>query len=128
MQAPRAIGSSAWLGPCWLVLSACRLPHDARSRNFPAGTIVKIEFEGTSIPPDKIKPKLLSRVGQALSHEKAEADLKTLLGTKWFSDATYWVDETPPKSGKYTLIFSLKDMTLLTKVEFRGARQYALKR
>ena len=54
---------------------------------FPEGTIVKIEYEGTSIPAEKIKPKLLSRVGQALSHEKAEADLKTLLGTKWFSDA-----------------------------------------
>jgi outer membrane protein insertion porin family len=94
---------------------------------FPEGTIVKIEYEGTSIPADKIKPKLLSRVGQTLSHEKAEADLKTLLGTKWFSDATYWVDETPPKSGKYTLIFSLKDMTLLSKVEFRGRKAVRLK-
>ncbi len=89
---------------------------------FPEGTIVKIEYEGTSIAPEKIKPKLLSRVGQALSHEKAEADLKTLLGSKMFSDATYWVDETPPKSGKYTLIFSLKDMTLISKVEFRGRK------
>ncbi len=69
----------------------------------------------------------MSRVGQALSHEKAEADLKTLLGTKWFSDASYWIDETPPKSGKYTLIFSLKDMTLLTKVEFRGRKAIRLK-
>jgi outer membrane protein insertion porin family len=94
---------------------------------FPDGTIVKLEFEGTSIPAEKIKPKLLSRVGQPLSHEKAEADLKTLLGTKWFSDATYWVDETPPKSGKYTLIFSLKDMTLITKVEFRGRKAIRLK-
>ena len=32
---------------------------------FPVGTIVKIEFEGTSISPEKIKPKLLSRVGHA---------------------------------------------------------------
>ena len=69
----------------------------------------------------------MSRVGQPLSHEKAEADLKTLLGTKWFSDATYWVDETPPKSGKYTLIFSLKEMTLLSKVEFRGRKAIRLK-
>jgi tRNA A-37 threonylcarbamoyl transferase component Bud32 len=98
-----------------------------RIEKFPDGTIVKIEFEGTSNPVEKIKPKLLSRVGQALSHEKAEADLKTLLGTKWFSDATYWVDETPPKSGKYTLNFSLKDVTLLTKVEFLGRKAIRLK-
>ncbi len=108
----------------WACLAFASLPAALGDQveKFPEGTIVKIEYDGTSIPPEKIKPKLLSRVGQPLSHEKAEADLKTLLGTKWFSEATYWVDETPPKSGKYTLIFALKDMTLLTKVEFRGRK------
>ena len=54
---------------------------------FPEGTISKIEFEGNAtIPPEKIKPKLLSRVGQPLDQDKVEADLKSLLGTKWFSD------------------------------------------
>ena len=112
------------------VLSAVAIVSVANAyqvEKFPEGTIVKIEFEGTNIPPENIKKKLLSRAGQPLSHEKAEADLKTLLGTKWFSDATYWVDETPPKSGKYTLIFSLKDMTLLTKVEFRGRKAIRVK-
>jgi outer membrane protein insertion porin family len=114
----RALGLACAL----LALVSMPAARGAQVEKFPEGTIVKIEYEGTSIPADKIKPKLLSRVGQALSHEKAEADLKTLLGTKWFSDATYWVDETPPRSGKYTLIFSLKDMTLLSKVEFRGRK------
>ena len=50
--------------------------------------------------PDKIKPKLLSRVGQPLNQDKVEADLKTLMGTKWFSDVRYCLDESPPKSGK----------------------------
>ncbi len=105
-----------------VALAAVIAARGDQVERFPEGTIVKIEYEGTSIPPETIKPKLLSRVGQALSHEKAEADLKTLLGSKLFSDATYWVDETPPKSGKYTLIFSLKDMTLISKVEFRGRK------
>jgi outer membrane protein insertion porin family len=109
----------AWM---LVALAAVIAARGDQVERFPEGTIVKIEYEGTSIPPEEIKPKLLSRVGQALSHEKAEADLKTLLGTKKFSDATYWVDETPPKSGKYTLIFSLKDMTLISKVEFRGRK------
>jgi outer membrane protein insertion porin family len=113
-------------GALLAVMSAPAVRGD-QVEKFPVGTIVKLEFEGTSIPPEKIKPKLLSRVGHALSHEKAEADLKTLLGTKWFSEANYWIDETPPKSGKYTLIFSLKDMTLLSKVEFRGRKAIRLK-
>jgi HlyD family secretion protein len=84
---------------------------------FPTGTIAKIEFEGTDVPAEKIKTKLGSRVGQALDREKLEADLKSLLATKWFVDATYSVDETPRKTGKWTLIFALKDATLATTVE-----------
>ena len=49
------------------------------------------------------------------------------MGTKWFSDVNYYLDESPPKSGKYTLIFALKEMTLLTKVEFRGRKAIRLK-
>ncbi len=68
---------------------------------FPDGPISKIEFEGNAtITPDKIKPKLLSRVGQPLDQDRVEADLKTLMGTKWFSDVRYYLEESPPKSGK----------------------------
>jgi outer membrane protein insertion porin family len=105
-------------------------PISARAavEKFPEGTISKIEFEGNAtITPDKIKPKLLSRVGQPLSQDKVEADLKSLMGTRWFSDVTYYLDESPPKSGKYTLIFALREMTLLTKVEFRGRKGIRLK-
>jgi outer membrane protein assembly factor BamA len=84
------------LGLACALLALATVPAVSRAsqvEKFPEGTIVKIEFEGTTIPADKLKSKLLSRVGHALSHEKAEADLKTLLGTKSFSNATYWVDE-----------------------------------
>jgi outer membrane protein insertion porin family len=93
----------------------------AQGDRFPEGTITKIEFEGNAtITPDKIKPKLLSKVGQPLDQEKVEADLKSLLGTKWFSDVRPFYDETPPKSGKYTLTFRVREMPLLTRVEFKG--------
>ena len=100
-------------------------PTSARAQvdRFPEGTISKIEFEGNAtIPPEKIKPKLLSRVGQPLDQEKVEADLKSLLGTKWFSDVRPFYDETPPKSGKYTLTFRVREMPLLTRVEFKGRK------
>ena len=100
----------------------------AQGDRFPEGTIAKIEFEGNAtITTDKIKPKLLSRVGQPLDQEKVEADLKTLMGTKWFSDVTPYYDETPPKSGKYTLTFEVREMPLLTKVEFIGRKAIRLK-
>ena len=105
--APRALGQSA------------RLPE---------GTISKIEFEGNAtIPPEKIKPKLLSQVGQPLDSQKIDADLKTLMGTNWFSDVEAYHDESPPKSGKYALIFVVREMPVLTKVEFRGRKAIRLK-
>jgi outer membrane protein insertion porin family len=92
------------------------------------GTIAKIGFEGNAtITPEQIKPKLLSRVGEPLSQDKLEADLKSLIGTNWFSNATYHLEETPPKSGKYTLIFTVREMTLLKSVEFRGRTAIRLK-
>ncbi len=77
--------------------------------DFPNGTIAKIEFKGTAVPPENINAKLLTRVGHPLDQELLDADLKTILGTRWFSSATYSVDETPPRSGKYTIEFSLTD-------------------
>jgi outer membrane protein insertion porin family len=127
---PRTSVAIRALGLACALLALATVPAVSRAsqvEKFPEGTIVKIEFEGTTMPVDKLKAKLLSRVGHALSHEKAEADLKTLLGMKAFSNATYWVDESPPRSGKYTLIFALKEMTLLSKVEFRGRKAIRLK-
>ena len=105
-------GSSFWpAGYCWL--RPIFDPHELR-REVSRRDDLKIEFEGNAtITPDKIKPKLLSRVGQPLDQDKVEADLKSLMGTKWFSDVTYYLDESPPKSGKYTLIFVVREMPLL---------------
>jgi len=83
----------------------------AGRREIPEGKIVKIEFEGTTIARTR-SSQALEPVGQPLNREKAEADLKTLLGTKWFCNADYSVYETPPRSGKYTLIFALEEMTV----------------
>jgi outer membrane protein insertion porin family len=100
----------------------------AQATTFPKGPICKIEFEGNAtITPDRIKPKLLSRVGQPLDQDTVEADLKTLMGTKWFSDVRYYLEESPPKSGKYALIFVVREIPLLTKVEFPGRKSIRLK-
>jgi outer membrane protein insertion porin family len=104
------------------------VPALGQGEKFPEGPISKIDFEGNgTITPDKIKPLLLSRVGQPLDQDKVEADLKTLMGKKWFSDVRYYLDESPPKSGKWALIFVVREMPLLTKVELRGRKAVRLK-
>ena len=78
-------------------------PGPAQGDRLPEGTISKIEFEGNAtIPPEKIKPKLLSRVGQPLDQDKVEADLKSLLGTKWFSDVRYLLRRDAPRAAGST--------------------------
>ena len=62
------LGTAARVLTCaWLLLAlTTAIPaRGVQVEKFPEGTIVKIEYEGTSIPAEKIKPKLLSRVGSA---------------------------------------------------------------
>ena len=39
----------------------------------------------------------------------------------------YYLDESPPKSGKWALIFVVREMPVLTQVEFRGRKAIRLK-
>ncbi|MGO9813640.1 MAG: POTRA domain-containing protein, partial [Isosphaeraceae bacterium] len=100
---------SSWGGsaPCstrvrvrvWVALAALALVAGdpsgivvARSRaqqgdRLPEGTVTELRIEGNvSIPTEKVRAKLLSRAGQPLDQQKVEADIKSLIGTKWFSD------------------------------------------
>src|SRR5262249_28042194 len=105
----------------WLVvLSPCA---SAQVDRLPEGIISEIRFEGNvTIPPERIKGKLLSRVGQPLDQQKVNADLKSLMGTKWFSDVQIYCEESPPKSGKLILNVAVVEMPVLTHVEFRGRK------
>jgi outer membrane protein insertion porin family len=94
----------------------------------PDGTVAEVRIEGNAtIPSEKIRGKLLSRAGQPLDQQKVEADLKTLIGLKWFSDVTPHIQESPPKSGKYILLFRVREMPVLKVVEFRGRKGVKLK-
>jgi outer membrane protein insertion porin family len=94
----------------------------------PEGTVAEVRIEGNAtIPTEKIRAKLLSRAGQPLDQQKVEADLKSLMGTKWFSDVSPHIQESPPKSGKYVLLFRVREMPVLKVVEFRGRRGVKLK-
>ncbi len=94
----------------------------------PTEPISEIRLEGnTTIPADRIKTKLLSRIGQPFDIQKIDADVKTLMKTNWFSQVEAYHDEQPPRSGKFVLIFAVREMPLLTHVEFRGRKALPLK-
>ncbi len=105
-------GSGFLLGQKDKQTSSPKAPAAVKQKStddFPNGTIAGIKFEGTTVPTASIVPRLLSQPGQPLDRQRLEADLKTLLGTGWFLDATYSLDEAPPKSGKYAVTFMLRD-------------------
>jgi RNA polymerase sigma factor (sigma-70 family) len=103
-------------------------PALPQTNAFPAGIVSKIEFEGnTTITTDKIMPKLLSRVGRPLDQDRIEADVKTLMGTTWFSEVRYFVAESPPKSAKWALTFVVREIPRWSKVELRGRKAISLK-
>ena len=112
------------IGVATLLLLAALPPRIiAQSDRAPQGIVSEIRFEGNkTIPAEKLKPKLLSKVGQAPDPQRFNADLKTLWKTNWFSDVQVYFDESPPKSGKLILTFLVKEMPVLTHVEFRGRK------
>ncbi|MGC8642164.1 MAG: BamA/OMP85 family outer membrane protein [Isosphaeraceae bacterium] len=107
------------------------LPARARAQpgdKLPEGMVTEVRIEGnTSISSEKIRAKLLSRTGQPLDQQKVEADLKSLMGTKWFSDVAPYYEEVPPHSHKYVLIFRVREMPVIRHVEFRGRKGVKLK-
>ena len=99
----------------------------ARGDALPEGNIVEVRIEGNvSVATEQVRDKLLSRPGHPLDQRQVEADLKTLIATKWFSDVTPYY-EPDPKGKGYILTFSVKEMPVLTHVEFLGRSKIKLK-
>ncbi len=96
----------------------------------PEGTISAIEVEGhVGIDTQKIRAKLLSKRGGPLDARTINTDILSLQATKWFSkiDAYYDQDPKDPSGKSYILYFVVKEMPVLTSVEFRGLKKLKLK-
>src|SRR5262245_50473643 len=76
--ARRAVGFAAIAVP--LLLLTCGPEADGQGIKLPEGPISEIRFEGNAtIPPEKIKLKLLSKAGQPFDPRKIDADVKSLM-------------------------------------------------
>ncbi|APW59123.1 Outer membrane protein assembly factor BamA [Paludisphaera borealis] len=99
-----------------------------RGDKLPEGVVTEVRIEGNaSIPAAKIRAKLLSKVNHPLDQQLVETDMHSLMGTKWFSDVAPYTEESPPKSGKYILIFKVREMPILRVVELRGRSKISQK-
>ncbi|HMB04402.1 MAG TPA: BamA/TamA family outer membrane protein [Isosphaeraceae bacterium] len=98
----------------------------AREDEFPRGMITEVRIEGNvTITTEQVRAKLLSKPNTPLDQGKIDADLKSLLGTKWFSNVRPFYSADPNGKG-YILTFRVKEMPILTDVEFRGRKKVKL--
>jgi len=102
----------------------------AKGDGLPDGVITKVEILGNvSVTSEKIRAKLLSKPGSPLDARQIDTDIKSLMGTKWFSDVSpsYERDRSAAEGRGYVLFFEVKEMPVLTRVEFRGLTKLKLK-
>ncbi len=119
-----------------LLLTLALVPDTARAAsqkvsNTPPGCVVsEIKVEGNvSVSNDKIRGKLLTKVGSPLDKRSLIADVQSLMKTSWFSEVTpYFEPDKRDATGKsYIVYYTVKEMPILTKVEFRGRTKIKLK-
>jgi outer membrane protein insertion porin family len=109
-----------------LLLLAAATPAHAREE-FPRGTITEVRVQGNvTISSEQVRAKLLSRAGAPLEQHKIDADIKSLVATKWFSEVTPYYSPDPNGQG-FILTFAVTERPVLGSVEFRGRTKISLK-
>lgn len=99
----------------------------ASGNKLPEGTIVDIQVEGNkTVDTEEVIRKLASRVGRPLERKSIEKDIRNLLESQLFSDVQPFFDKSEKGDG-YVLIFKVKEMPLVGRVEYRGRKGLKLK-
>lgn len=96
----------------------------------PNGVLTEVRIEGNvSITSQQVRARLQSKPGSPLDARLIDADVKSLLASRWFSDVTpeYMLDRKDNSGKSYILIFTVKESPVLTHVEFRGMAHLKLK-
>ncbi|MGE3820827.1 MAG: POTRA domain-containing protein, partial [Isosphaeraceae bacterium] len=102
----------------------------AQRDGLPEGTISEVRVEGNvTVTAEQVRAKLRSRRGSPLDARLIDSDVRALMAQKWFSDISpeYLRDTRDPSHKSYILIFSVKEMPVLSHVEFRGMKALKLK-
>ena len=106
-----------------LVMALTRPVLAGRPGGQPEGTIAEIKIEGNnSITAEQIRGKIKSRAGRPLDPATYDEDLRSLEGTKWFSEVQILVDKAPDGKG-IILVIRVTEMPILKDVQFIGLIQ-----
>jgi len=111
-----------------LVLAAGRPAAAAKP---PEGVIDEIRIEGlVTIPEEKVRREIQSRVGRPWNRDVLEGDLRRLSKMQWFSakgDGIRPFINKDPRGDGVILTFVVREMPVLRSVEFRGRTKVSLK-
>lgn len=113
-----------------LVPALSGVARAAKNGGLPEGTISEVKIEGNnSVTSERVRAKLLSKVGGPLDAQTISTDISSLMNEKWFSNVEtfYEVDKRDASGKSYVLIFTVKEMPMLAHVEFRGRKAIKLK-
>ena len=107
-----------------MLLAASQAAQGAKA---PEGPLSEIRIEGlVSVPEEKVRREIQSRVGRPWSRDVIEADLKRLSKMQWFSEIKPYLDRDPKGEG-VILTFLVREMPVIREVEFRGRKKVRLK-
>src|SRR4051794_14343455 len=102
-------------------------PASRAKEEFPQGTITEVRVQGNvTISTEQVRAKILSRAGSPLDQRKVDADIKSLMAQKWFSEVLSYYSSDPNGQG-FILTFQVQERPVLTSVEFRGRANVSLK-
>ena len=127
MAAAAGSGSSSRAWCSWapivglaLVLALTRPTLAGKPGSLPEGNIAEIKIEGNvSITSEQIRARIKSRAGRPIDSARVQEDLRSLEGTKWFSNVEILYDEAPDGKG-IILVIRVVEMPILRDVQFIG--------
>ena len=95
-------------------------PRAGAQEKGPSGTVTEVKILGNqSIPVDRIRSQLGTRVGREYDPRQIEQDVARLLGTKWFADVQAFYKKDKERDG-LQVTFRVAELPVLQSVEFRG--------
>ena len=128
-RTPRSVGGWAFYAltsMAWLFLATFLAAVEAEGAD--AGDLVISEIRvvgNSSITAEQVRGKIKSREGRPFDRNTIEADLKAIVATHWFADVNYTIEKDA--SGRVNVTFMVRELPILTSVEFRGMTKLKLK-
>lgn len=99
---------------------AAKSNKDRLAEQFPEGPIAAVIIEGLhSIAEEKVRDKLLSRVGRPIDRKVLNADVKTLNDTHWFSNVAVEYSRASDNQG-LILYFKVVEKQIITEIRYEG--------